>query len=355
MTRGSTMKKQLLILSLIALLAGACGKDTTAPGQGSVVDDEIYSGGVPRDAIPALTDPEFIEADEATYLSSADLVLGVIIEGEPRAYPINIMNYHEIVNDHIQGRPVCVTYCPLTGSGVVFSSMLGGQAVEYGVSGLLFRNNLIPYDRTSSSLYSQMYVRGIRGDYRDFDWQLYPSLRCTWEFWRDHYPDTKVMSPNTGYPRDYTSNPYGNYPVSYSTLFPIRFSDNRYHPKHLTLGVQFDGQAMAFPSTELFSEKVVNIDFADTPLVIVYDPDGQYLGVYSRLVNGDTLSFSLIGNNSFNTTMTDDRTGSVWSATGLASDGSLAGEMLEQFPFYTAYWFAWHDFYPETEVYTAPE
>ena len=349
------MRKQLLILSLIALFAGGCGDDSTAPGQGVIVDDEIYSGGVPRDGIPALNDPVFIEANQATYLSSADLVLGVVIEGEARAYPINIMDYHEIVNDHFQSRPVCVTYCPLTGSGVAFASVLDGREVSYGVSGLLFRNNLIPYDRTSSSLYSQMYVRGIRGDYRDFDWLLYPSLRCTWGFWKNHYPDTKVMSSNTGYSRDYTSSPYGNYPASYSTLFPVRFPDNSYHPKHLTLGVQFDGQAMAFPSTEVFSEKVVNIELAGMPLVIVYDSNGQYMGAYSRLVSGDTLSFSLIRNNSSRTTMTDDQTGSTWSATGLATDGSLAGEKLEQFPFYTAYWFAWHDFYPETEIYTAAE
>ncbi len=349
------MRNQLLIIGLIGLFAGACGDDSTAPRQGGVVDDEIFFGGVPRDGIPALNDPVFIEANQAIFLSSADLVLGVVIEGEARAYPIDIMNYHEIVNDHFQGRPVCVTYCPLTGSGVAFASVLDGREVSYGVSGLLFRNNLIPYDRTSSSLYSQMYVRGIKGDYRDFDWLLYPSLRCTWGFWKDHYPNTKVMSLNTGYPRDYTSNPYGNYPVTYSTLFPVRFPDSRYHPKHLTLGVQFDDQAMAFPSSELFNEKVVNIDFAGMPLAIVYDANGQYIGAYSRLVNGDTLSFSLIRNNSSKTTMTDDQTGSTWSATGLATDGSLAGEKLEQFPFYTAYWFAWHDFYPETEVYTAAE
>jgi hypothetical protein len=349
------MRKLILLLGLVALLGGSCSDDTTAPGQGAAGDDEIYSGGVPRDGIPALIDPEFIEVEQASYLSNADLVLGVIVEGEARAYPIDIMNYHEIANDHFQGRPVCVTYCPLTGSGVVYASVLGGQEVQYGVSGLLFRNNLIPYDRTSSSLYSQMYVRGIRGDYRDFDWQLYPSLQCTWRFWKDHYPDTKVMSINTGYSRDYTSSPYGNYHVSYSTLFPVRFPDNRYHPKHLTLGVQFDGQAMAFPSSELFNEKVINLDFADKPLVIVYDANGKYIGAYSRIAGDDTLSFSLNGNSSFSTTMIDDQTGSIWSATGLATDGSMAGEKLDQFPFYTAYWFAWHDFYPETEVYTPSE
>ena len=351
------MRKQLLVFGIIALFAASCGEDSTPPkaGQGAVGGDEIYSGGVPRDGIPALNDPEFIAADQATYPSNAALILGVVIEGEARAYPIGIMNYHEIVNDHFQGRPVCVTYCPLTGSGVAFASVLGGQEVTYGVSGLLFRNNLIPYDRASSSLYSQMYVRGIRGDYRDFDWQLYPSLQCTWDFWKEHYPDTKVMSSNTGYSRDYNSNPYGNYPVSFSTLFPVRFPDNRYHPKHLTLGVQFDGRAMAFPSSELFSEKVVNIDFEGTPLVIVYDANGKYVGAYSRLVNGDTLSFSLDRNNNVRTIMTDDQAGSTWSAVGLATDGSLAGERLDQFPFYTAYWFAWHDFYPETEVYIPAE
>lgn len=333
----------------------SCGERASVPGHGAGIDDEIYSGGVPRDGIPALTNPEFIDADEADYLSSDNLIVGLVIDGEPRAYPVRILNYHEIINDSVQGKVVCVTYCPLTGSALAFSRMLDGQAVEYGVSGLLFRNNLIPYDRTSQSLYSQMYGHGIRGDYRDFDWLRFPSFQCTWGFWRYHFPETKVMSLNTGYSRNYWVNPYGDYPVRLSTLFPVRFPDNRYHPKHLTMGVQFDGHAIAFPSSELYDGRIANITFDGVPLVIVYDAPGKFIGVYSRIVDGDTLTFSLTGGGNSRTTLADDETGSVWSAIGLAVDGPLAGRNLQQLPFYTAYWFAWHDFYPETQVYTHQE
>ncbi|MEE9555092.1 MAG: DUF3179 domain-containing (seleno)protein, partial [candidate division Zixibacteria bacterium] len=172
--------------------------------------------------------------------------------------------------------------------------------------------------------------------------------------WRDQYPDTKVLSLDTGYDKPYSENPYGSYPANYSTLFPVAFPDNRYHPKTKTLGVIFGEQAMAFPANELFQQRVINISIADEPLVVIYEPSAKLIAAYSRVVNGDTLEFSRVRLNAPYTTMADDATGSIWTAMGIVSEGELAGTTLERFPFYTAYWFAWHDFYPETEVYTAP-
>ena len=343
---------KVLFLALTILFIAACDNKTTSPQQGRVNEDEIYSGGVPRDGIPALINPEFIAAADASYLGISDLVLGLVINGEARAYPVKIMNYHEIANDLFLNHSICITYCPLTGSGLAHSRVIGGQESEFGVSGLLFRNNLIPYDRVSGSLYSQMYGKGIRGDHRDIDWLLYPIVECTWEYWRSQYPDTKVLSLETGYDRPYSENPYGSYPVSYSTLFPIAFPDNRYHPKTKTLGVVFGGQSMAFPRDELFQERVFNLSVADVPLVVFYEPTAKLIAAYSRVVNGDTLDFSLVNSGNRYMTMSDDQTGTIWTAMGIAVDGELTGTSLERFPFYTAYWFAWHDFYPETTVYT---
>jgi hypothetical protein len=233
---------------------------------------------------------------------------------------------------------------------MVSSRVFNGQESEYGVSGLLFRNNLIPYDRRTESLYSQMYARGIRGDHSNINWQLHPSVECEWGFWKEQYPETGVLSLSTGYQRPYSENPYGDYPASYSTLFPIVFPDNSYHPKEKTLGAVIDGQATAFPATELFSGRLANVTVNDEPIVVVYEPGARLMAAYSRIVDGDTLSFSRV--NTYGSDMTDDQTGTIWSVMGLAEEGELAGTKLVQFPFYSAYWFAWHDFYPETEVYT---
>ncbi|MEE9554493.1 MAG: DUF3179 domain-containing (seleno)protein, partial [candidate division Zixibacteria bacterium] len=157
------MRMQLLALFI---LIASCDEKSTSPQQGRVDENEIYSGGVPRDGIPALTNPEFIAAADASYLGVSDLVLGLVIDGEARAYPVKILNYHEIVNDTFLNGSICITYCPLTGSGMAHSRVIDGQESEFGVSGLLFRNNLIPYDRVTESLYSQMYGKGIRGDHR---------------------------------------------------------------------------------------------------------------------------------------------------------------------------------------------
>jgi hypothetical protein len=263
---------------------------------------------------------------------------------------VDILNYHEIVNDNLAGRSVCVTYCPLTGSGIVFNSIIDGTPMEFGVSGLLFRNNLIPYDRTTESLYSQMFSRGIRGEQNNAPWPLIPSMRCAWGYWKSIHPDTDVMSRDTGYIKDYNSNPYGSYPANFSILFPVRFPDNSYHPKHLTLGIRVGESALAVPATELSNAKAANLVFEDIPMAVFYDPGAEMMAAYSPVVGDDTLQFTSIGGPGV-ARFADDATNSTWNSTGLAVEGEMEGIRLEQFPFYTAYWFAWHDFYPETEVY----
>lgn len=345
------MLKRILGIILAAAVVAGCGNnDSTSPYGDIESGDEIISGGVPRDGIPAITSPDIISASEATYMSDVDLVIGVAVNGRARAYPIDILNYHEIVNDNLAGRSICVTYCPLTGSGIVFNSIIDNTPLEFGVSGLLFRNNLIPYDRTTESLYSQMFSRGIRGEKNNSPWPLIPSTKCTWGYWKSIYPDTDVMSRDTGYIKDYDSNPYGAYPVNLNILFPVRFPDNSYHPKHLTLGIRLGESALAIPASEILNSKAANLAFEGIPWAVFYDPVAEMIAAYSPVVGDDTLHFTSIGGPGV-ARFTDDVTNSTWNSAGLAIEGELEGTRLEQYPFYTAYWFAWHDFYPDTEVY----
>ena len=343
--------RRLIVIILLGLFTISCGEDNLVSSTGGVGGDEIYSGGVPRDGIPALTNPDILSFDEATYLFDTDLVIGVEIGGHARAYPVKILNYHEIVNDNLGGNDICVTYCPLTGSGISFRRLIDDQYLEFGVSGMLFRNNLIPYDRSTESLYSQMFSRGIRGENYNENLPLIATTRCTWGYWKTHHPQTTAISLNTGYSRDYNSNPYGDYPVSLRILFPVRFPNSRFHPKHLTLGIRSGDQAMAIPAMSLFGDKIANITFNETPVVAVYDVAGKMMTAFSSVVNGDTLTFTETPGGGAFVWMIDAQTNSVWTSRGIAVDGPLSGQRLTQLSAYSAYWFAWLDFYPGTGVY----
>jgi hypothetical protein len=344
--------RKLILITILGIVIISCGSDKTVTPEGGILGDEIYSGGVARDGIPALTNPDILTVDEAAYLFDTDLVIGVEVGGHARAYPVKIMNYHEIVNDNLGGQDICVTYCPLTGSGIAFNRLVDDQFLEFGVSGLLFRNNLIPYDRTTESLYSQMFSKGIRGENSGFNLPLITSIQCTWGYWKAQHPQTTALSLNTGYSRDYNSNPYGDYPVSLRILFPVRFPDSRFHPKHLTLGIKSGDQALAIPAMNLFGDKVANIVLNETPVVAVYDVAGKMMTAFSSIVNGETLSFTVHNGVGGLLQIIDDQTNSVWTSNGVAIEGPMSGQRLTQLSSYTAYWFAWHDFYPETEVYT---
>ena len=163
---------------------------------------QILSGGPPRDGIPAIDRPRFIAARQAAFLGDDDRVLGVYHKGIARAYPIRILNWHEIVNDQFAGEAVVVSFCPLCGTGTAFST-LHGKAKTFGVSGLLYNSDLLLYDRETESLWSQIAATAISGPLRGEGLTLLPVAHTTWADWRKRYPDTTVLSTDTGYSRDY--------------------------------------------------------------------------------------------------------------------------------------------------------
>ena len=234
-----------LYVVVLAVGLTACRPDPTGPfdlpGQGRRSSDEknfldpgtfpynrIESGGVPKDGIPALTDPVRVSAgsSEADYLRDVDLVMGVVINGEAVAYPHNIGWHHEIVNDVVGGQPIVVSFCPLTGTGLVFNGLgADGSRLTCGVSGLLFNNNLIMYDRRDDkTLYPQMIHKGINELWLNQELELLPVVETTWRMWKQLYPETQVVGGFTGIfgPGQYTLYPYGGYrSANASPLFRI--------------------------------------------------------------------------------------------------------------------------------------
>ena len=177
-------------------------------------------------------------------------MIGIEVDGERRAYPIRILNYHEIVNDRIGDTAFAVTYCPLCGTGVAFDAEVAGKAREFGVSGLLYNSDVLIYDRQSESLWSQIMSKAVSGPLKGARLRKIPIQHTRWEDWLEG-GDTLVLSLDTGYRRDYSRSPYGSYDDDRNLYFPGNASSARYHPEERVIGFELDGRFKAYPFAEL--------------------------------------------------------------------------------------------------------
>jgi hypothetical protein len=214
--RLMTSKKSRVIALCGILLGAIVYSFTLSAGSSNGFDlsnsilppEQIISGGPPRDGIPAISDPRLIAADQVDYLKPTDRVVGISLKGQSRAYPIAILNWHEIVNDEIDGRRLAITYCPLCGTAVAFDATIDGSPTDFGVSGLLYNNDVLLYDRETESLWSQIMSEAISGERVGTKLIMLPLSHTTWRDWLAKHPDTLVLSEDTGYSRDYQRNPY---------------------------------------------------------------------------------------------------------------------------------------------------
>jgi len=187
---------------------------------------EIQSGGPWRDGIPALNYPAFVSSSEADhYLRSFDAVLGIAAKGEAKAYPVRILNWHEVVNDKVAGEDVLISWCPLCGSGIAYDPQVGGQLLTFGVSGLLYKDNLLLYDHETDSLWSQLGRKAITGSLAGTSLSILPATLTTWTQWREEHPLTKVLSFHTGYERNYSADPYVDRPLDRRQALVVLFSE----------------------------------------------------------------------------------------------------------------------------------
>lgn len=347
-------------LSGALLMAAGCADEGTGVDADfgsqlncTIAESEIFNGGPGKDGIPALTDPTMVPAGDpdAAYLRNDDRVIGLLFGDEVLAIPLNILWWHEIVNLNLPGHQVAVTHCPLTGSSMAFDRSAVDGA-ELGVSGLLYRNNLIMYDRnTEESLWPQM-LRGARcGDATGQDLPMMPVVEMSWEGWRSLHPETRVVSSDTGARRDYQSYPYGNYDRvdNPQLLFPLARVDERRPPKERVLGIPTGNGGLSFPFGELASlGSAAAVEWEDE--VVFWDGPGEAAMAYSRtLEDGSELTFQAVDGE-----IRDNETFSVWNVEGLAVSGPMAGTRLEPVPeAYVAYWFAWAAFHPGTDLWEA--
>jgi hypothetical protein len=356
---------QLIFVSLF--LTVACGSEDPAPvnqtggpslgSSWSIPTDQIFDGGPGKDGIPALVDPPFIDPDQATYLMETDLVIGYKIGEDIRAYPHRILDWHEIINDEIGGKPVAITYCPLTGTAVGWDRNLQGNVTTFGVSGLLFNTNLIPYDRFSDSNWSQMRLVSINGPFQGERITSFQVIETTWATWKQMYPNTKVVSTDTGISRPYESFPYINsngqdYRLDPYLLFPIQIDDSRLPRKDRVHGVIINGEAKVYPMATFRDEvTVIRDSFLNRDLLIVGDRKSNYANSFLVIQpEFNSLEFTAV-QDQLPIVMQDDE-GNQWDIFGEAVSGPREGQKLTATSSFIGYWFSWGTFYPGAEIFT---
>jgi hypothetical protein len=300
--------------------------------------EKARSGGPPKDGIPSIDDPSFVDPGDAGFLAPGDPVFGVVRDGVAKAYSQKILAQHEIVNDVLAGDPVAVTYCPLTGTVQGFER----GATTFGVSGRLINNNLVMYDRETETWWPQILATAIPGPWNE-DPEV-ASLRefrlvwTSWERWRNHNPGTRVLSTDTGSAKNYNRDPYGDYnpKAGYyadgSLLFPALGDDGTFDRKTVVMGARTPEGAAAFLKESLRSAGLMTGEIGDTPVLAVYDDRLDTAYVYR---NPEAVSFERNGNE-------------VGGGGERRPPDALPLERIHTFD---AMWFAWAGYYPDTNVY----
>ncbi|MEE9525949.1 MAG: DUF3179 domain-containing protein, partial [Candidatus Woesearchaeota archaeon] len=241
-------------------------------------------GGPPKDGIPSIDNPKFVTVEDADeWIEDNELVLAIIYKGVKRVYPLQIMVWHEIVNDNIAGDPILITYCPLCGSGIAYERTINGEEVEFGTSGKLYNSNLVMYDRKTDTYWSQIDGRAIVGELTGQELTEVSIDTVVWRDWKDVHKDSEVLSQKTGFFRRYGRDPYGNYYEDSFVFFPVENEDDRVHPKTVIFGIEIDGTYKAYKEDDVIAgdiEDTVNgvkltIERDDAGIVKITDDDGN--------------------------------------------------------------------------------
>ena len=378
--------------------------------------EQVLSGGPPpqgipalgfsgdwREAAPASADPAFVSQEEAAaWLEPQEPVVILSLPDEAKIYPLQILTWHEIVNDALGGRPVAVTFCPLCNSALAFdrriplseealarvqalnpdaevtglepafidaytaqvgdAAIREGLEVTFGVSGLLYNSNLLMFDSETSTLWSQILGEGNIGTLTDTELLRLPAQIVSFEQARTAFPDALVLSQDTSYSRSYGQNPYVGYDAVGSPAFLFQgVTDGRLTPKERVVSVVQGEETVAYPFVVLEQERVINDELNGVPLTVFWQEgtasaldssniaqgqDVGAVGVFNRRVGDRELTFGWQDG-----AFTDAETNSTWNLLGEAVSGELEGEQLSPVVHDNTLWFAWAAFKPQTRVY----
>ncbi len=354
-----------------AVIAGEFTTDFT---RHAVPYTEIISGGPSKDGIPAIDAPKFVTTSEAAaWLEAVEPVVLLALNGEVRAYPLQILIWHELVNDTVGGVPVGVTFCPLCNTATAFERTVAGQVLDFGTTGRLRYSNMLMYDRPTESWWQQATGEALVGELLGAQLVMLPAAIVSWHDFQTAHPDSLVLSRETGYTRPYGQNPYAGYDDVNQSPFVYNSWLSSYSgpavpqallPMTRVLTVDLAGEAVAYPYAALQAAGVVNDSVGGQALVVLWTAgtasaldtpliaEGRDVGAavaYSRVVDGQTLTFASVDGR-----ILDQETGSGWDGLGQGVSGPLAGQQLTPVVAFNHFWFSWAAFKPETRIYAAP-
>lgn len=329
----------------------------------SVPLSEILSGGPSKDGIPAIDKPAFDTVAAADkWLKPKEPVILLTRNGEARAYPLQILIWHEIANDTVGGVPVAVTFCPLCNTAVAFDRRLEGRVLDFGTTGKLRFSDLVMYDRQTETWWQQITGEAIVGELTGKRLTFLPSQIISWETFKTSFPQGKVLNRDTGHSRSYGRNPYVGYDnINSSPFLYTGPKDGRLPPMERVVTVSIGKEDAAYPFSMLEKVRVVNDSVGGTPIVVLFVkgvvsvldnssiPDSRDIGtaaVFERLLDGKVLTFKSKGDR-----FTDEQTGSAWTILGTAIAGPLAGQRLTPVVSGHHFWFSWAVFKPKTRIY----
>jgi hypothetical protein len=300
--------------------------------------EEIVWGGVKKDGIPALTNPKHIAAADATYLEDDELVFGVVIEGDARAWPLRILDWHEMVNDVVGGVPVTLAYCTLCGSGILYDARVPGhdEPFVFGSSGFIYRSNKLMYDQATHSLWHQFTGRPVVGPLAGsgIELEVLPITTTTWREWQMQHPDTNVLSLDTGHERNYTpGQPYGDYYASDELMYPMLVPDARLAPKDYVFALR-TGREQAWSLADFAGGRVINATVGDLPVVLVGDAATRTVRAY------EAGGHEFAAGSDTATLVADGQSWRIEEDALIGPDGTR----LPRLPGHIAYWFAWQGF-----------
>jgi hypothetical protein len=329
--------------------------------------EEILWGGVLVDGIPALDNAVMIPVTDADYLEPDEPVFGISINGDHRAYPLRILDWHEMANDVVGGVPVSLAYCTLCGAGIAYDGRVSnGETYTFGSSGFLFRSNKLMYDRQTRTLWNQLTGEPVLGELvgSNVTLDLLPVVVTTWDSWQTQHPDTVVLDIDTGYERPYFPGAaYGDYFAYDDTMFPVWQRNSLLQAKDRIFALQVDGIPIAYPVNVLAEEQVVNDTVGDTSIVLIasrgeitVDGVNQRVGQVSYNAGGEIRAYIRAEETYYPGSGPDtvvDSQGRTWYVTEealIGPDGNLAPRING----HLAYWFGWYSFFPKTLIYEVP-
>jgi len=342
---------------------GAGGQFTTDFSRATISYDQVMSGGPPKDGIPSIDEPTFVSISQADSWIAADETVQVVSVGsgeerETHIYPIQILMWHEIVNDTVAGRPVTVTFCPLCNTGIAFDRRFDGRLLDFGTTGRLRYSNLLMYDRQTETWWQQATGRGVAGAYAGGRLEMVPMLTLAWSDATEEYPEARVLSKDTGYNRSYGRNPYSGYDTAERPFLYRGPTDDEFSPMTRVVTVFHNDSSEAFPYPTLREERVVTTSLGGDPIAVFWAPGtaspldagstagGRDVGTANAFfarADGQELTFDVEDGD-----IVDEQTGSAWDVGGRATSGPLTGTRLEPMTTSQHFWFSWTAFEQES-------